>query len=135
MKLDHLGVAVRSLDEAIGVYQALGITVSHRETVDSDGVNVAFLPFEGGRFELLEPMAENSPVARFIERRGPGLHHIAIAVPDIGKALADIKGRGLRLIDAEPRPGANGSLVAFVHPEATGGVLLELVQPGDSIRE
>ena len=135
MKLDHLGVAVRSLDEAIGVYQALGITVSHRETVDSDGVQVAFLPFLGGRFELLEPTRESSPVARFIERRGPGLHHIAVEVADIRKALEDIRTRGFRLIDAEARPGANGSLVAFVHPEATGGVLLELVQPGEPGRE
>ncbi len=135
MKLDHLGVAVRSLDEAIGAYQALGLAVVHREVVESDGVEIAFLPFDGGRFELLEPTGEASPVARFIERRGPGLHHVAVAVSDIRQSLGDLKARGLRVIDNEPRPGANGSMVAFVHPASTGGVLLELVQPGEHVGE
>ncbi len=133
MKLDHLGIAVKNLDDAIGVYQALGLGVSHRETVETDEVEIAFLPFEGGRFELLEPTGEGSPVARFIQRRGPGLHHIAVAVSDIQRSLDDIRARGLRVIDAKPRPGANGSLVAFIHPEATGGMLLELVQPGEHV--
>ena len=135
MRLDHLGVAVRKLEDAILVYQTLGLTVSHEEEVIKDQVRVAFIPFDGGRFELLEPTAASSPIMKFLERRGPGLHHVALAVPDIHHVLADLKHKGVRLIDAEPRPGADKSLVAFVHPEATGGVLLELVQHEEDFGE
>lgn len=135
MKLDHLGVAVRRLDQAIAVYEAMGLEVAHREQVIQDQVSVAFIPFDGGRFELLEPTADTSPIAKFLERRGPGLHHVALEVSDIRKTLNDMKQRGLQLIDSEPRPGADQSLVAFVHPSATGGILLELVQHGEGLGE
>ncbi len=135
MKLDHLGVAVRHLDEAIILYEAMGLEVAHREQVTQDQVSVAFIPFGGGRFELLEPLADTSPIAKFLDRRGPGLHHVALEVPNIRKTLGDLKKRGLQLIDSEPRPGADQSLVAFVHPSATGGILLELVQHGEDLGE
>ncbi|MCL4351046.1 MAG: methylmalonyl-CoA epimerase [Firmicutes bacterium] len=135
MKLDHLGVAVRHLDQAITVYEAMGLEVAHREQVTQDQVSVAFIPFDGGRFELLEPTADSSPIAKFLQRRGPGLHHVALEVSDIRKTLGDLQKRGLQLIDSEPRPGADQSLVAFVHPSATGGILLELVQHGEDLGE
>jgi methylmalonyl-CoA epimerase len=135
MKLDHLGVAVRHLDEAIILYEAMGLEVAHREQVTQDQVSVAFIPFGGGRFELLVPLADSSPIAKFLDRRGPGLDHVALEVPNIRKTLGDLKKRGLQLIDSEPRPGADQSLVAFVHPSATGGILLELVQHGEDLGE
>lgn len=130
MKLSHLGVAVEDLAAQIRAYEALGLKVTHQEEVARDQVRVAFIPFEGGRFELLEPTGETSPVARFLAKRGPGLHHVAFEVDDVADVLARMKAAGLRLIDEEPRPGAEGHLVAFVHPQSTGGVLWELVQPG-----
>lgn len=131
LALDHLGIAVASLEEAARGFGALGLVTRHRETVETDGVEVAFLPFSGGRLELLEPVREDSPVARFLDKRGQGLHHVAFRVADIDQALADLRAAGARLIDQEPRAGAEGTRVAFVHPSAMGGVLVELVERAD----
>jgi methylmalonyl-CoA/ethylmalonyl-CoA epimerase len=128
--LHHLGIAVRDLEEAVTAWGALGLQPSHQEAVPGDRVRVAFLPFRGGRLELLEPLDEASPVARFLERRGPGLHHVAFEVEHLDIVLADLRAQGVRLIDETARPGAHGSRVAFLHPAATGGVLVELVEPG-----
>lgn len=135
MKLDHLGVAVQDLSREIKTYEALGLSVAHRETVSKDQVEVAFVPFEGGRFELLKPLSETSPVAKFLDKRGPGLHHVALAVNDLAGMLNRLKQQGVQLIDEAPRAGAEGSLVAFIHPSAAGGVLLELVEHPEAMRE
>lgn len=130
--LDHLGVAVRDLDTSLPLYRDLmGLDLLYTETVESDGVRVAVLDFGGGHLELLEPTGPDSPVARFIEKRGPGLHHVALRVNDCRTALNAVREAGFELIDREPRDGAGGKLIAFIHPRATGGVLLELCQPGD----
>ena len=129
MKVDHIGVATPSIEEALKFWRdALGLEVKHTETVEEQGVHVAMLPVGEPRVELLEPTGPASPVAKFLEKRGPGIHHIAVRVSDIRAALARLKGAGARLIDEEPRVGAGGCLVAFVHPSASGGVLLELVE-------
>lgn len=134
MKLDHIGVAVKDLDASLKAYEALGLQVAHREHVARDQVEVAFLPFEGGRFELLLPDQEESPVGRFLAKRGEGIHHVALGVRDIHAEVKRLKEAGVRLIDETPRPGADQSFVAFIHPSATGGVLVELVErhPGGS---
>lgn len=130
MKIDHIGIATHGIDEALRFWRdALGLEVTHTETVEGQGVRVAMLPVGEPRVELLEPTGPSSPVAKFLEKRGPGLHHVAVRVPDIRSALARLKGQGARLIDESPRVGAGGCLVAFVHPASAGGVLLELVQP------
>ena len=129
MKIDHIGIATRGIEEALGFWRdALGLEVKHTETVEEQGVRVAMLPAGEPRVELLEPTGPASPVAKFLEKRGPGIHHVAVRVEDIRAALARLKAGGARLIDKEPRVGAGGCLVAFVHPAASGGVLLELVQ-------
>jgi methylmalonyl-CoA/ethylmalonyl-CoA epimerase len=129
MKIDHLGIVTRELTEALGFWRdALGLEVSATEEVAEQGVRVAMLPIGETRVELLEPTSEASPVARFLEKRGPGLHHIAVRVDDIRATLARLKEQGLRLIDEVPRTGAGGCLVAFVHPSSAQGVLLELVE-------
>jgi methylmalonyl-CoA epimerase len=129
MKVEHIGIATARLDDALRFWRdALGLEVVHTEVVEEQGVRVAMLPVGEPRIELLEPTGEGSPVAKFLEKRGPGIHHVAVRVPDIRAALARLKDRGARLIDAEPRVGAGGCLVAFVHPQAAGGVLLELVE-------
>lgn len=128
MKLDHIGVAVKDIDKSLVAYESLGLSCVHRECVDKDGVEVAFLPFEGGRFELLQPQREDSPVAAFLGKRGEGMHHVALAVDDIRSHLEHLKAHGVRLIDDSPRPGAENTLVAFIHPASTGGVLVELVE-------
>jgi len=130
-KLDHVGVAVRSLDERLAVWRALGMVPEGEEEVAAQGVRVAFLPVEGTRIELLEPTAEDSPIARFIARRGEGLHHLAVRVEDIGAAMAALRQAGCELLSAEPEAGAHDSRVCFVHPRSTGGVLLELCQVGE----
>jgi methylmalonyl-CoA/ethylmalonyl-CoA epimerase len=132
MKIDHIGIATRGIEESLGFWRdALGLEVRHTETVEEQGVRVAMLPVGEPRVELLEPTGPDTPVARFIEKRGPGIHHVAVRVADIRAALARLKAEGARLIDEEPRVGAGGCLVAFVHPAASGGVLLELVQHAD----
>jgi methylmalonyl-CoA epimerase len=129
MKLDHIGIATRQLDEALALWRdALGLEVESTEEVAEQGVRIAMLPVGETRIELLEPLSETSPVGKFLEKRGPGIHHLAIRVTDIRASLASLKAKGTRLIDETPRTGAGGCLVAFVHPSSTNGVLLELVQ-------
>ncbi len=129
MEIDHIGIATRGIEESLAFWRdALGLEVKHVETVEEQGVNVAMLPVGGPRVELLEPTGPDTPVAKFLEKRGPGIHHVAVRVADIRASLARLKAEGARLIDEEPRVGAGGCLVAFVHPAASGGVLLELVQ-------
>jgi methylmalonyl-CoA/ethylmalonyl-CoA epimerase len=129
MKIDHIGIATRGIEDAMTFYRdALGLDVAETEEVTEQKVRVAMLPIGDSRIELLEATSDDSPLARFLEKRGPGIHHIAVRVDDIRAALADLKQKGARLIDEEPRTGAGGCLVAFVHPSSTGGVLLELVQ-------
>ena len=127
-KIDHLGIAVRSLDEALRFYQdQLGLTVSLREVVAPERVNVAMLPAGESRIELLEATESDSVIGKFIEKHGPGLHHVAIKVPDLPATVERLKAGGARLLN-EPRPGAGGHLYVFLHPSSTGGVLLELIQ-------
>jgi methylmalonyl-CoA/ethylmalonyl-CoA epimerase len=127
--LDHIGIAVADLDEALAFYRdALGLEVQVPEDVPAQRVRVHFLPAGGAAIELLEATAEDSPIARYVAKRGPGLHHITLRVDDIAAALARLKSRGVRLIDEVPRPGAHGSLVAFIHPASAHGVLVELSQ-------
>jgi methylmalonyl-CoA/ethylmalonyl-CoA epimerase len=129
MKIDHIGIATRGISDALIFYRdALGLEVMETEEVADQMVRVAMLPLGESRIELLEATSEESPIARFLEKRGPGIHHIAVRVDDIRAALAKLREKGARLIDQEPRMGAGGCLVAFVHPSSTGGVLLELVQ-------
>jgi methylmalonyl-CoA/ethylmalonyl-CoA epimerase len=132
MKIDHIGIATRGIEESLGFWvRGLGLEVKHTETVEEQGVRVAMLPLGEPRVELLEPTGPDTPVGKFLEKRGPGIHHVAVRVPDIRAALSRLKAEGARLIDEEPRVGAGGCLVAFVHPAASGGVLLELVEHTD----
>ena len=129
MKIDHIGIATNGIDDALRFWRdALGLEVRHTELVEEQGVRVAMLPAGEPRVELLEPTGPDSPVAKFISKRGAGIHHVAVSVPDIRAALARLKAEGARLIDEEPRDGAGGCLIAFVHPASAGGVLLELVE-------
>ena len=132
MKIEHIGIATPRLDDALRFWRdALGLEVTYTEVVEEQGVRVAMLPVGEPRLELLEPTGPASPVAKFLEKRGPGIHHVAVRVPDIRAALARLREGGARLIDETPRVGAEGCLVAFVHPSSAGGVLLELVEhPG-----
>ena len=130
MKIDHIGIAVNSLAEGTKFYEALGIDVEGEEEVKSQGVRVAFLPVGETKLELLEPTGPDSPIARHIEKRGPGMHHLCIQVSDISAKMAELKGQGFRLLSDETQAGAHNCLVCFVHPKSTGGVLLELSQPG-----
>lgn len=129
--IDHVGIAVNALAQVIPFYESLGMRVSHRETVATEKVNVAMLPTADSRIELLEPAAPDSPISKFLEKRGPGLHHIALRVPDLDAALARLRESGARLLN-EPRAGAGGHRYVFVHPASTGGVLLELIQENSS---
>jgi methylmalonyl-CoA/ethylmalonyl-CoA epimerase len=129
IKIDHLGIAVPSLTDAIEAYRALGFEPSETHDVPSEKVKAAFLPIGESRLELLEPTDPSSTIARFLEKR-TGLHHVCLLVEDLEAALAELKARGVRLIDETPRPGAGGCRVAFLHPKATGGVLIELKQQG-----
>jgi methylmalonyl-CoA/ethylmalonyl-CoA epimerase len=128
MKIDHIGIAVRDIEQALRVYQAaLGLPLSEVVEVPDQQVRVAFLPIGESNIELVQPSDEASGTARFIEKRGEGIHHICVQVDDIEAALAQLKANGVPLIDQEPRAGAHGR-VAFVHPKGTHGVLLELVE-------
>ena len=132
MMIDHIGIATRGIDEAANFWlSALGVSAIETEEVADQKVRVAMLPIGESRIELLEATSEDSPISKFIEKRGPGIHHLAVSVDNIQTALAQLKQNGVRLIDSEPRRGAGGCLVAFVHPSSTGGVLLELVQNPD----
>jgi methylmalonyl-CoA/ethylmalonyl-CoA epimerase len=129
MNIDHIGIATNGLEAAASIYaEALGLSVAEIEEVASQKVRVAMLPLGESRIELLEATSADSPISKFLEKRGPGIHHIALKVPDIRAALAILKSKGARLIDEEPRHGAGGCLVAFIHPSSTGGVLIELVE-------
>jgi methylmalonyl-CoA/ethylmalonyl-CoA epimerase len=129
--LDHIGIAVSRLDDALAFYrEALGLEVEPPEEVAAQGVRAHFIPVGQAALELLEATREDSPIAKFLATRGPGLHHITLRVDDIAAALAQLAARGIRLIDTSPRRGAHGSLVAFIHPSSTNGVLVELVQRG-----
>jgi methylmalonyl-CoA/ethylmalonyl-CoA epimerase len=129
MKLDHIGIAVESLAAGLSLYRALGLEPAGEEEVPEQKVRVAFLPVGDTRLELLEATSPGSPIATHITRRGPGLHHLCLSVPDIRAAMAALKDRGFRLLSDEPQQGAHGCLVCFVHPKSAGGVLLELSQP------
>ena len=129
LKIDHLGIAVPSLDAAVQAYQALGFAVEATHVVPTEKVRAAFLPVGESRLELLEPTDPSSVIARFLEKRS-GLHHVCVLVEDIEAALAELKAKGVALIDESPRPGAGGCRVAFLHPRAAGGVLLELKEAG-----
>ncbi len=127
--LDHIGIAVADLSEALAFYRdALGLEIEAPEEVASQRVRAHFIPAGEGAIELLEATADDSPIAKFVANRGPGLHHITLRVDDINAALAQLKAKGVRLIDDAPREGAHGSLVAFVHPASAHGVLVELKQ-------
>jgi methylmalonyl-CoA epimerase len=131
-QIDHIGVAVEDLDAAIELYsKAFGMPVEHRETVADQGVEAVLLRVGGGHIELLAPLSAETPVGKFLARRGPGIHHAAYRCDDVARALAQCKERGLRAIDEAPRRGIRGSLVAFLHPSSTSGVLTELVQPAE----
>jgi methylmalonyl-CoA/ethylmalonyl-CoA epimerase len=129
--LDHVGIAVGDLAEALAFYRdALGLEVEAPEEVASQRVRAHFVPLGEASIELLEATSPDSPVKKYLDRRGPGLHHVTLRVEDIHAALAELKARGVRLVDEVPRPGAHGSLVAFIHPSAAHGVLVELLQTG-----
>ena len=128
MKIDHIGIAVSSVDKAKDFYQAVGLEISHVEIVEEQGVKTAFLKVGESNIELLEPINENSPVFKFIEKRGEGIHHIAFKVENINQVLTFLKEKGFRLINEKPTKGAHGKLIAFVHPKSTGGVLIELCE-------
>ena len=129
-RIDHIGVAVSSIEDSIGLYRdSFEMAEQHRETVEEQGVKAVLLEVGEGHIELIEPLSPDSGVAKFIERNGEGLHHVAYQTDDIDAALEKVKAAGLRLIDGEPRVGIRGSRVAFLHPKATGGVLTELVEP------
>ncbi len=127
--LDHIGIAVSDLSQALAFYRdALGLEIEPPEDVPSQRVRAHFVPVGHATLELLEATSPESPIAKFIEKRGPGVHHVTLRVDDIRSALAGLKARGVRLIDQEPREGAEGSLIAFVHPASAHGVLVELKQ-------
>jgi methylmalonyl-CoA/ethylmalonyl-CoA epimerase len=129
-RIDHIGVATDDLEGALAIYEkTLGMPLAHRETVESQGVEAVLLDVGDGHVELLRPLSPDTPVGKYLEERGPGLHHVAYAVGDIDDVLGQLKDAGVELIDSEPRVGIRDSRVAFVHPRSTGGVLTEIVQP------
>jgi len=129
MKIHHVGVAVDDLDAAIRLYTtAFGAELTHRASNEKDGLKAALLRAGEAEVELLQPLRDDTPVGKFLAKRGPGLHHIAVAVPDIEKAIADARADGLEMIDQEPRIGLHGTRIAFIHPRSVGGVLTELVE-------
>jgi len=129
MKIDHLGIAVSSISDSLTFYrEVLGLELAGTETVDDQGVRVALLPVGEARIELLEPVSGETPVGRFITKRGEGLHHICYEVDDLSSKLDELRSRGVRLLDGYPRRGAEGKLVAFLHPASAHGVLVELVE-------
>lgn len=126
--IDHIGIAVKSLGAAKAIYEALGLTVSPEELVEAEQVRVVMVPLGESRMELLEPTAENSVIAKFIAKRGEGLHHVSLRVPDLEAAVEQLKQDGVRLVSNEIKIGAGGHRYVFVHPSSAGGVLLELVE-------
>jgi len=126
--IDHIGVAVKSLATAKGIYERLGLSLSPEEVVESEQVRVVMVPLGESRMELLEPTSENSVIAKFIAQRGEGLHHVSLRVPDLSAAVERLKQSGVRLVSNEIKVGAGGHKYIFVHPSSAGGVLLELVE-------
>lgn len=130
-RLEHVAIAVPDLESALGFFRSiLARPESGREVIESEGVRVAFFDLGGARLELMEPIGDDSPIARFLDRRGPGLHHLAVEVPDIESAIARCREAGLETVGDAPRDGAGGRRVAFLHPRTASGVLIELSQPG-----
>jgi methylmalonyl-CoA/ethylmalonyl-CoA epimerase len=131
-RIDHIGVAVEDLDAALALYEReYAMRLVHREIVDEQGVEAVLLDVGENHVELLRPLADDTPVGKFLAKRGPGLHHVAYQTPDIEAELGRLSAAGLRLIDATPRTGIRGSRVAFLHPASSGGVLTEIVQPAE----
>lgn len=130
--LHHVGIAVRSIASVRGLYEALGLEIQAVEELPGEGVRVAIIPCGGTRIELLEPLGPDTPVGRFLERRGPGVHHICLATDDIGADDARLRSLGYQLVRSQPTPGAGGSTIQFLHPKSTGGVLIELAQEGST---
>lgn len=128
LKLDHVGIAVKDLANAIKLYESLGLKATHKETVEAQKVNTVTLPLGDTKLELLEPTSESSAVGKFLAARGEGVHHLALQVDNIEEKLAELKEQGMRLIDETPRAGINGTRVAFIHPQSTKGTLIELVE-------
>ena len=128
LRIDHVGIAVNSLDEMRPFYEALGLKSNSIEEVEQQKVRVEFYPCGDSEIELLESTTEDGPIAKFIEKKGAGIQHIAIRVPDIKAAIAEMQEKGFRMIDTEPRYGAGGASIAFMHPKASGGVLIELTE-------
>ena len=127
-QIDHLGIAVKSLSSAKAIYEKLGLSVSPEETVEHEQVKLVMVPVGESRLELLEATSPDSTIAKFIAKRGEGLHHVCLKVPDLAAAVARLKGEGVRLVSDDIKVGAGGHRYIFVHPASTGGVLLELVQ-------
>jgi methylmalonyl-CoA epimerase len=131
-RIDHVGVAVEDIDAALELYEkALGMPMVHRETVEEQGVEAVLLDVGDGHIELLKPLGPDTPVGKFLAKKGPGLHHVAYAVDDVEAALTELAEQGVELIDKEPRTGIRNSRVAFLHPKSTGAVLTEIVQPAE----
>jgi methylmalonyl-CoA/ethylmalonyl-CoA epimerase len=131
-RIDHVGVAVEDIDAALELYEgAFAMPLAHRETVEEQGVEAVLLDVGEGHVELLRPLGPETAVGKFLERKGPGLHHVAYAVDDIDATLAKLAAAGLELIDSKPRVGIRESRVAFLHPRSTGGVLTEIVEPAE----
>ena len=131
-RIDHVGVAVEDLDAALKLYEdSLGMPMVHREVVAEQGVEAVLLDVGDGHVELLRPLGEDTPVGKYLARKGPGLHHVAYAVADIKTTLEQLAAAGIELIDEQPRTGIRGSRVAFLHPRTTGGVLTEIVEPAE----
>ena len=126
LKIDHIGIAVKNLEESSKLYELLGIASQGTEEVEEQKVRVSFFPIGDSEIELLESTSPDGPVAKYIEKNGEGIQHIALRVDNLEEALAELKAKGVRLIDEKPRYGAGGAKIAFIHPKATGGVLLEL---------
>jgi methylmalonyl-CoA epimerase len=132
--IDHVGVAVADIDSALALYgDTFAMPLAHRETVTEQGVEAALLDVGPCHVELLRPLGPETPVGKFLERKGPGLHHVAYRVDDIERTLAELEGKGVELIDSAPRTGIRNSRVAFVHPRATGSVLTEIVEPAEGV--
>ncbi|MEP7010897.1 MAG: methylmalonyl-CoA epimerase [Acidobacteriota bacterium] len=130
-KIDHIGIAVASIAEARKMYEALGLTVDSIEEVPDEGVRVAFISCGETKIELLEPLSPDTIVGKFLEKRGPGIHHVCLASDDVRADDARLREQGFQVLRPEPTRGAGGALVQFVHPKSTGGVLLELSEPGE----
>jgi methylmalonyl-CoA/ethylmalonyl-CoA epimerase len=132
-RIDHIGIAVESIDHSLALYEATyAMELVHREVVTEQGVEAVLLDVGENHVELLQPLGPETPVGKYLSKRGPGIHHVAYQVPEIEAVLARLKLQGVRLIDEQPRVGIRGSLVAFIHPKSSGGVLTEIVQPAEA---